>query len=212
MLLRERVEWRARLPQSRDRVRFGVRPREIGRVELGSDENVSRLDLAGGDAIDADDVITERALEDLAQLSRWKRPDPPLELGDVLTAARPTEIAAGLLRRRIHRLALREQREITAALDLGENRFRLRAGDILRDERRLWRDDDLAEGDRCRLLRKRRAAPLERLLDVAVAHVRRNDLVVLAELLHGALHRLVAPHLLDEHAPILLGSAESRAP
>src|SRR4029077_9719782 len=143
------------------------------------------------------------------QLSRWQRPYPALELGDVLTAPGPPEIAASLLRRRIHRLALGKQGEITAALDLGENRFGLHAGDVFRGECWLWRNDDLAEGDRRRLFWKRRAAPLERLLDVAVAHVGGNDLVVFAQLLHGALHRLVAPHLLDEHVPILLGSPEA---
>src|SRR5207247_966733 len=108
MLLREGIERRTRTPQLRDGVGLGVRAGEVRRVELRANENVPRFHLTGIDAINANDVIPERTLEHGAQLTRRQRPDPPLELRDVLTAARPTEIAACLLGRRIHRLALRE--------------------------------------------------------------------------------------------------------
>src|SRR5689334_16037184 len=101
--------------------------REICRVELRPNENVSRFHLAGSHTVDADDVIAERTLEHRAQLAWRKRPHPSFELGDVLSTPRPAKITASFLRAGIHGLALREEREVATALDLGEYRLGFRA-------------------------------------------------------------------------------------
>ena len=113
---------------------------------------MARLHFTRCDAIDANDVIPERALENRTQLTGRQRPDPPLELEHEVATAMPTQITAELFRGRVHRLPLREQGEVTTALDLGEDRLRFRACDVLRRLRRLGSDDDLTEGHRRRLV------------------------------------------------------------
>ena len=149
---------------------------------------MARLDLSRGSAVDAHDVVAKRTREDRAKLARRKCPHPLVEFQHEVATPMPTQVAANLLGRRIHRFAFSKQCEVAATLDLGEDGLGFHSRDLLR-----------------RWCRQRRAASVERLLHFVLGHVRRNELAVFAQLLHGALDRLVAAHLIDEHAPILFG-------
>jgi hypothetical protein len=119
VLLGERIERCTAPPRSGHAVGQLSTARDVGGIDLGANEDVTRLDLTRLNPIDADDVEAIAGLDDGADLAGRKTENPPLECRDHLTAARPTEIAANVLAR-VHRLTLRDRLEVPTTFDLGE--------------------------------------------------------------------------------------------
>src|SRR5215218_1360446 len=210
VLLRKRVERCAGAPSGGYAVALQARSGDVGGVDLGRDEDVARLDLAGIDAIDADDVVAERGLDDGAERSRDERvvaEQVPVELGHHLSTTSPAEITAVHARSRVGGLALGDRLEVGASLDLGEQRLGVHSRTVLRLGGRTWGDDDLSPGDARLTLGEIVLALLERLLHLGVGDVQRHELPVLAQLARRPREQLVAADSISDEAPILLGRA-----
>src|ERR1044071_10061325 len=93
----ERIARPPPLPQLEHRVGAESRGRDVGRVNTRTNENVPRLYFARLDTIDANDVETERRLDDRAQLPGGEREHPPFELRDHLRTPIPAKVAPKLL-------------------------------------------------------------------------------------------------------------------
>src|SRR5207237_5536969 len=119
----------------------------------------------------------------------------------------PAEVAAQLLRPRIHRFALRDLLEVTALSNLDEQRIGARLGLCLRRGRSVGSNDDLSERDRRRSLLEIRATLLERSSHLFIGDV--DGFCLLAQLGERLLLEVLPAILLDESLSIFLRRAES---
>ena len=97
----------------------------VDRVDGRTNQDVPSLHFGGLHAIDANEVVAEHRLHRRAHDARAHAEVHAIELGNEVAATAPAEIAAELLRARIHRLALRDLLEVAALRDLDVQRLRL---------------------------------------------------------------------------------------